>query len=81
MGGGRGTSNLCSTKTHMQVQTAFLQLQGEEISLNPLAVQQQTVLFQSFEVNGNVVMQSAGSLFWIHVDHRVIPIVLKHVGI
>lgn len=53
----------------MQVETAFLQLQGEEVSLNPLTMQQQTILLQSLKVNGNVVVQSTGPFFWIHVDH------------
>lgn len=53
----------------MQVETALLQLQGEQVSLNPLAVQQQAVLLQSLEVYGDVVVQCAGPLLWVHVDH------------
>lgn len=60
----------------MQVEAASLQLQGEEVSLNPLAVQQQTVLLQSLEVYGDVVVQRAGPRPGVHVDHRVVPIVL-----
>lgn len=65
----------------MQVQAASLQLQGEEVSLNALAVQQQTVLLKGLKVDGNMVLQRAGPLFWEHVDHRVVPIVLQDVGV
>ncbi|KAG7243538.1 hypothetical protein INR49_011094 [Caranx melampygus] len=41
------------------VETALLQLQGEEVSLYPLAVQQQAILFQSLEVYGDVVIHTS----------------------
>ncbi|TNN56802.1 hypothetical protein EYF80_032980 [Liparis tanakae] len=40
---------------------------GEEVSLDPLTVQQQTVLLQGLEVDGNVVVLGTGSLLWSRV--------------
>lgn len=40
----------------MQIETAFLQLQSEEVPLDPLTMQQQTILLQSLKINGDVVV-------------------------
>lgn len=57
------------TQADVQVQSAFLQLQGKDVSLNPLAVQKQTVLLQCLEVDGDVVEQRARPFSWVHVDY------------
>lgn len=64
------------TKADVQVKTSFLQLQGEEVPLNPLTVQQQTILLQGLEVYGDMVVQRVGPLSWERVHHCIISIVL-----
>lgn len=69
------------TEADVQVESASLQLQGDQVSLDALTVQQQPVLLQGLEVDGIVVRQRAGPLLREHVDHRVVTIVLQHVRV
>lgn len=53
----------------MQIQAASLEFQGEEVSLDPLTVQQQAILLKCLKINGNVVLQRAVPLLRERVDH------------